>query len=49
MHSPQMFAQTRCVMLERDVDVTGVAGLLWRRRFSLPRDSNSHADVFISE
>lgn len=47
MHSPQMFAQTRCVILERDV--TGVAGSLWRRRFFLPRDSNSHADVFISE
>lgn len=33
MHSPQMFAQTRCVILERDVYVTGVAGSLWRRRF----------------
>lgn len=33
MHSPQMFAQTRCVVLERDVCVAGVAGSLWRRRF----------------
>lgn len=52
MHSPQMFAQTRCVILERDVYVTGVAGSLWRRRLTVTRmrmysSVNNGSDIIV--